>query len=199
MIVDRHTIAQKELLHSDSIAIRNIVVHNSGADAVVTARLEKTAKFITFTPSSFSVAGGDSAVITLTINPAGLIADSAVNLILEEKWSGWTETVPLNLSFDKLHRVETVEPPTNRFELTGNYPNPFNASTVIRFSIPETMPVKLAVYDLNGRLVRMLADNHQTAGSHEMLFQAGDLPSGMYICRLEAGSSIAERKIVLIK
>jgi hypothetical protein len=85
------------------------------------------------------------------------------------------------------------------FALEQNYPNPFNPATRIRFQIPEVGRIKLAVYDLLGREVAVLVDERKNAGRHEVTWDASAFPTGMYICRMIAGNSVAVRKLLLIR
>jgi hypothetical protein len=78
--------------------------------------------------------------------------------------------------------------PTDDLRLEQNRPNPFNPTTTISYHLPEERPVRLEVYDLLGRRVRILVDRIQKAGRHTVRFRASDLPSGTYIYRLRAGS-----------
>ncbi len=90
---------------------------------------------------------------------------------------------------------ETVQ----EFTLDQNYPNPFNPSTNISFTLPQQSNVSLKVYNLLGQEVVTLVNEIKTAGQHSVSFDASQLSSGMYIYRLEAGSSIQTRKMMLIK
>ena len=72
------------------------------------------------------------------------------------------------------------------FSLFQNYPNPFNPYTNIGFEIPVKSYVKLSVYDINGRLIRILVNETKNKGKYIVGFNAGDLPSGIYFYRLEA-------------
>ena len=85
------------------------------------------------------------------------------------------------------------------FALEQNYPNPFNPQTTIRFAIPEASTVRLAVYDLLGRQVRVLIDGNLNAGWHEMSFDASNLPSGLYLYRLETPSRHYHNTMTLTK
>ena len=85
------------------------------------------------------------------------------------------------------------------FALGQNYPNPFNPATTIRFSVPEASPVKLVVFDVLGRQVRVLVDGVREAGIHEVLFEAGDLPSGTYLYRLETRQGSFVQMMQLVK
>ncbi|MDI6401972.1 T9SS type A sorting domain-containing protein, partial [Balneolaceae bacterium ANBcel3] len=84
-------------------------------------------------------------------------------------------------------------------ELHQNYPNPFNPATTIRFALPEDQHVTLSVYDVLGRRVAMPADNMYSRGPHEIQWDAGQLSSGTYIYRLQAGDRVLHRKMMLVK
>lgn len=84
-------------------------------------------------------------------------------------------------------------------ELTGNSPNPFSSSTTIRYALPEAQHVRLAVYNLLGQEVRVLVDGLVEAGYHEADVQARDLPSGVYIYRLETADGSFSNRMVLAR
>jgi len=89
-------------------------------------------------------------------------------------------------------------------ELKQNVPNPFNPSTVIEYSVPKSAHVKLAVFDETGRQVSTLIHEFKTSGNYRTVWNGTNsaqtlLPSGIYICRLEAGSDIKSIKMLLIK
>ena len=80
------------------------------------------------------------------------------------------------------------------------YPNPFQQAATIRFSLVEPGPVSVTVYDLLGRTVRVLADEEvRPAGTHEVAFDAGGLPSGTYVYRIEAERSVVTGALTLVR
>lgn len=83
--------------------------------------------------------------------------------------------------------------------LEQNYPNPFNPSTVIKYTLPESIDVTLAVYDMIGRRIATLVDSRQNAGAHHVSFDASNISSGVYFYRLTAGNEMRIRKMTLIK
>jgi hypothetical protein len=85
------------------------------------------------------------------------------------------------------------------FTLEQNYPNPFNPSTKIKFSVPVTGQVKLAIYNLVGEEVAVLVNEISEAGFYETTFDASKLPSGPYFYSLQAGSFVETKKMILIK
>jgi hypothetical protein len=87
----------------------------------------------------------------------------------------------------------------SEFALEQNYPNPFNPSTQIRFALPIDSKVRLTVYDMLGREVAVLVDDVRPAGRHAVSLDAARLASGIYLYRLEAGTTTFTRKMTLIK
>jgi len=86
------------------------------------------------------------------------------------------------------------------FILDQNYPNPFNPATTIRYGIPVTSKVTLNIYDALGRSVSVPVDGMmQPAGWHSVSFDARNLPSGIYLYRLQAGHTFLTGKMMLIK
>jgi len=92
----------------------------------------------------------------------------------------------------------------NKFILEQNYPNPFNPSTVIRYSIPndvksEMSNVKLVVFDILGREVATLVNEKQNAGNYEVIFDATNLSSGIYLYMLQSDYYSESKKMILLK
>jgi len=85
------------------------------------------------------------------------------------------------------------------FALKQNYPNPFNPTTNIKFQIPVSRFVSLKVYDVIGSEIATLINEKKPAGQYEIAFDATNLPSGIYFYRLQAGSFVETKKMVLIK
>lgn len=83
--------------------------------------------------------------------------------------------------------------------LHQNYPNPFNPKTIISFTLPESMPVKLSVFNVVGQPVAVLTEGTLSEGDHEYEWDATGLPSGMYIYQLEVGTKVMTRKMTLVK
>jgi len=86
----------------------------------------------------------------------------------------------------------------------GAWPNPFNPSTTLRFSLAETGPARLAIYDIRGRELAVLHDGTLGAGDHEMLWDGRDgegraLASGVYLARFEGGGLSIKKKLTLLK
>lgn len=113
----------------------------------------------------------------------------------EQLWDGWIA---------KFGPALGIIPPAingipRTFALHPAYPNPFNPSTTIGFSLPEAADVSLTVYDLSGRQVAELARGVMQPGNHTVAFHADQLATGVYFYQLQAGSFTQVRKMMLLK
>ncbi len=106
-----------------------------------------------------------------------------------------------------MHTSQTNNSTTNtqdgtlnlEYKLHNNYPNPFNPSTQIVYSIAQSENVSLKIYDILGNEVATLVNSHQPAGIYEVTFTADKLSSGIYIYQLQAGKFVETRKLMLLK
>ncbi len=85
------------------------------------------------------------------------------------------------------------------FALKQNYPNPFNATTTISFSLPHAGNAKLELYNSNGQLVKTLVSDWLTAGEHRVMWNAQQMPSGVYFARYRVGAEQRTVKMLLVK
>jgi hypothetical protein len=90
------------------------------------------------------------------------------------------------------------EKPT-AFGLSQNFPNGFNPTTQIKYSLPVDAHVRLSVYDVLGQEVATLVNSDEAAGFKAVTFNAGNLPSGIYFYRLTAGDFSDIKKMILLK
>jgi len=86
-----------------------------------------------------------------------------------------------------------------KFKLYQNYPNPFNPITTIQYSIPEKCNVTIKIFDLLGREITYLLNEEKLLGNYSFQFDATELPSGVYIYRINAGNYVETKKMVLLK
>ncbi len=85
------------------------------------------------------------------------------------------------------------------FALKQNYPNPFNPTTIIRYGIPESAQVRLEIYNALGQKIKVVVDEEQQQGYHQVVFNAGNLASGVYFYRLQAGRHTEMKRMVLVR
>ncbi|HEX9751648.1 MAG TPA: C25 family cysteine peptidase [candidate division Zixibacteria bacterium] len=111
------------------------------------------------------------------------------------------DTIPVSIITD-VNDGDKIRP--ERFSLGANYPNPFNAGTVIPFELAASDRVSLAVYNVLGHKVRTLCDQTESAGAHRVAFDGNDdngspLGTGVYFVRLAQGAETRVRKLVLLR
>lgn len=85
------------------------------------------------------------------------------------------------------------------YSIDQNYPNPFNPSTKIKFSIPQSEHVAINVFNIQGELIESLVYREMEAGNYQINFDGNGLASGMYFYRIQAGSFIETKKMILMK
>ena len=85
------------------------------------------------------------------------------------------------------------------YELNQNYPNPFNPSTEINYSIADDGFVKIEVFNILGKIVRNLVNEHKVKGNYNINFKSKNLPSGLYIYRMQANNRTLSKKMVLLR
>jgi len=87
----------------------------------------------------------------------------------------------------------------DKFRLYANFPNPFNPTTTIKYDLPEARRVTIKIYNITGQLVETLVDDTKDAGSYKIVWNAAKVASGLYFCRLKAGSFHEVKKMLVIK
>jgi hypothetical protein len=136
-------------------------------------------------------AGSSSEIIPGSINLRQFLATQRIivdGIIVSTLWSDVvTDVINAEIS-------NPVE-----FKLSQNYPNPFNPSTTISYEISERSFVTLKIYDVLGNEIATLVNEEKPAGSYEIEFGGTGLQSGVYFYRLQAGSFIETKKMVLMK
>jgi len=126
--------------------------------------------------------------------------DPVSDHVLFDRWT----TYPRCEDFPIAVPPELSEPLPERFAVYAAYPNPFNPRTTIRFDLAEAGPVRVAIFDLAGRLVRTLVDENLSAGSRETVWDGRDswgrnVGSGSYVARVESGDTIGMVRLGLIR
>jgi hypothetical protein len=95
--------------------------------------------------------------------------------------------------------VQARDEVPRKFSLSQNYPNPFNPSTTIKYSLAKLEQVVLKVFNALGHEVTTLVNGKQSAGEYEVNWQPTNLPSGVYIYRLQAGEFVDAKKLILMR
>ena len=95
--------------------------------------------------------------------------------------------------------LNDAAPLPTAFGLMQNYPNPFNPSTTIVYALPVASQVEIRVFNMLGAEVATIVEGERSAGMHQEVFNAAGLPSGVYFCRMNAGTFSANRKLLLVR
>lgn len=140
------------------------------------------------------VASTDSVFVDSSTNP-GTSYYYRLSVTLMDSVEIQSYPITLNVSANSVNPLSVPV----RFELSDNYPNPFNPTTVIRYAIPEYGMVTLRIYDALGREVETLVNGYQTAGRYEVTVDGSHLPSGVYFYRLLSRGLAMTRKMSLVK
>ncbi|MGE5351947.1 MAG: family 10 glycosylhydrolase [Acidobacteriota bacterium] len=113
----------------------------------------------------------------------------------------WSSTFGFQTTAVNDVKEEKKEQVVREYSLKQNFPNPFNPSTVIRYSIAKEGYVRLSVFDVLGKEIAVLVDRNQNAGSYSADFNSNQLniPSGIYFYTLRTGSFVSTRKMIIIK
>ena len=116
-----------------------------------------------------------------------------------------TPIVAQNVPFHVEHGPSAVKPDPGYgsvvecFALDQNYPNPFNPTTSISFRLGQVSNISLIVYNIKGEIVATLVSGMVMPGEHTVSFDGTNLPSGVYLYKLETGNRVLHRKMLLIK
>jgi hypothetical protein len=124
---------------------------------------------------------------------AGLVDSTVTGGVAQVRYVKWTVPLPTDVK-------EVADVPAS-FGLHQNYPNPFNPATTIGFGVSGlgSRWVRLAVYDLLGREVAVLVDEQKQPGEYMVTWDARGMASGMYVCRMQAGTFTQTRTMSLVR
>jgi hypothetical protein len=128
-----------------------------------------------------------------------LLANNRLQFVARNNMTGVTNPVPYDGSNYTRLGVEDARPTPSGFNLEPNYPNPFNPTTTVAYTLKTDGRVRLAVVDVAGREIAVLSDGIESAGRHEAVFSGKDLTSGIYFCKLWTPDGILTRKMTLVK
>ncbi len=182
-----------ELLNNGSTAAaQNVNANISISDPYVTVVLNSSQEFGTIDAGQTATSSGNFRVATNNL-PSNHTFNFYVE-IFSNNHLFWTDssTVVVGITDASDHTPQV-------FSLNQNYPNPFNPTTKIKYTLPKSETVKIEVYNLLGQKIQTLLDKQMPAGSHEVEFTDHDLPSAVYLYRIQAGKYQDVRKMILLQ
>ena len=156
--------------------------------------------WLNYSPRTGSLNPQAEQTLQLRLDATGL-EEGEYNLILRyiHNAAGLRSDIPIQLRVDDEASVGDSQEIPHVFSLSPAFPNPFNSSTLLRFSLPEQGFARLGLYDLAGRQIQLLEAMELNAGSHTVQMSAENLPSGVYIVKLSAGDLTRSIKVALIR
>ncbi len=159
-------------------------------------------------PLIVTVPAGGNVDLAVTLDATGLPPgnyDARIALRSNDPVTPFA-AVPVALAVEGARSISDIDPPAipTKFALHSNRPNPFNPTTTIAYDLPRAGEVRLAIYDVRGREVRVLKSGQQPAGRHQIVWDGRNAKSepaasGVYFYRLVAGDFVETRKMVLLK
>jgi len=156
--------------------------------------------WITYGPSSGTVAAGGQQTFDILLDAREMaLGQYGVNLVYTHNAISQSDTLPIRLTVTATGVEEQTLPVPFTYSLDQNFPNPFNPTTVIPYSIRDHGRVRLTVFNILGQEVAELVDAVQDPGQHQAVLDVHRLSSGIYFYRLEAGTFVKTRKMVILK
>ena len=176
----------------------NFTVMNSGTATLIITKIVDVDSFIGINPSSFILAPNESLIVDIWLNIS--LTDS-INAVLEiysndpvtQKYQLLVDARIITSVEDRIKHIPA------KYELSQNFPNPFNPITTIHYTIPKKGKVTLTVYNLLGEKVAILVDSEQSPAYKQATWDASKFASGIYFYRLQARDFIQTKKMVLLK
>lgn len=146
------------------------------------------------------VASGASDASNSTMRARSTVGQAIIGLTLNttnaDGQGFWHAVAPSIISGVEISKTPGMP---SDYELFQNFPNPFNPTTTIKFSVPSRSHVALKVFSMTGSLVKTLIDENYAAGEYSVVFSANEFPTGSYLYTLEAGGHLMTKRMILIK
>ena len=175
--------------------------------------IEDTTTFIVIYPISSQIASYsgqfevinisaavDSNYIQIILQSSGCLYQSAcnydVNAIIDDGSCIFAE-YGFDCEGNELSILDGISP--LKYEITDVFPNPFNPTTTISFSIPEFGLITITAYDITGRKLKTLTNKVLSIGNYTIDWNASSYPSGVYLIRMDSGDFTQTQKVVLVK
>lgn len=178
-----------------SVSEELTLYNHSSNDLIIDSLTFTDSTFFSDTNLPFVIPQNDSGSILINFLP------DTVGIYRDKMLIYTSSGVYVQMLYGKGKLPSGIVPQNQRlsFYLGNSYPNPFNPTTRIKYQIPELSNVRLTVYDVLGREIKILVNEEKPAGAYEVRFDGSDLSSGVYIMQLRSGTSLATKKIILAK
>jgi hypothetical protein len=205
--VDGDTVYQVGFLDQGNVPQEVVMIHSNAIegsffniDNLAIVRTSNPYSWLNLGQSAYSVPSGETIEVPLTFNTFNVgegVYNGSLTITTNEKDAEKT-VIPIQLTVSNVVSNESDEQ-IGSFKLEQNFPNPFNPSTNISYSLQKASNILLEVYDIQGRKVAVLDEGNRPAGNYTVTFDASRLASGMYIYRLKTPGQVLSKRMLLIK
>ena len=198
-VIDVTTLSYGSVLVGEESELPIVISNNGTASMIVS--LTTQAPFSVETPN-LVIPAGENATVNVTFSPTAEGVVSGELTILSDDNSAPVTTVQLSGTGSPVDNDDNVNPVIT--ELKGNYPNPFNPSTTIAFSLKDSGPVRVDIYNMSGQRVKTLINGDLPAGNHSIVWNGTDsssrgVASGVYFFKMQAGKYTSTKKMIMMK
>ncbi|HEY3296712.1 MAG TPA: carboxypeptidase regulatory-like domain-containing protein [bacterium] len=177
---------------------QSFTITNTAGNCPLSYEVLDSVAWLTSDPASGTVNPNETTTITVTAAPGTLQPNeyhTTMRVLCNAPGSPFLLQVDMNvLSVDQIPGLLPTE-----FALHANYPNPFNPTTLLPFDVPQNSQVAIIVYNVMGQEVATLVNGKYAAGRYQVSFDAGNLPSGLYLVKMTAGNYTAMNKMMMLK
>lgn len=181
------------------VYVVGLVVDNTNGDFVYITELAPNSSWIDYSPRSDTLFAAESVPIDIMIETADLDTGSyAVVIEFSHNAEAGLTRIEVELVITTLSAPDDNYVPIE-YSLEQNWPNPFNPSTSISYSLRKAGLTKLSVFDIMGREVMELVNENQSVGRYRLSFDGSVVPAGMYFYKITSGDFTSVKKMLLIK
>ncbi|MBX3045210.1 MAG: T9SS type A sorting domain-containing protein [Candidatus Kapabacteria bacterium] len=172
-------------------------IANAGPSGSLGYQISATEPWISFSSTSGEIPISDSIEIKLIVDATSLNSGLyKADILIGDPHHG-PITVPIEILVSMV--ADVYESSDNNSLMLQAYPNPFNSTTVINYTLPESQYVIINLLDIRGSQIKVLANEFQTEGIHRINFDGSELPSGIYFITLNTQSYSIVRKLIINK
>jgi len=183
------------------------IASDFGGDQLRVIQLQPNTEWLRVSPESGEIPAGEETEVEVSISTVSRdhswafeVGEYEGEIVFTHNGFGGQTILPVNLTVAEPDQVtqDGLGCPSS-FELFAAYPNPFNSTTRIRFSLPSSGQVSLILYSLSGREVARLVDGVLQPGIYSVEVNAKDMPSGLYFVQLKVSDQLFTQKVMLIR
>lgn len=179
--------------------VMGCVFDRTDGDLVGIMELAPNSSWIDYNPRSDTLIAAETIDISIFIETADLdTGDYGIQIEFEHNAGEGFTYIPLELIITT-SSVETNSTVPTEYSLTQNFPNPFNPSTSIFYTVKKPGLTSISIFDITGRKVTDLVNQHMNTGNYRITYDAADLPAGLYLYQMKSGNFTAVKKMLLVK